>query len=310
MFDQITNNILEKRIAEVLIKRKQKLQEQGVDVEDDINSLPSNLSYDREKYEKLQSDRYLSSGSNFLKLSFQYAIPMDDVEEKEVPGNLIEIDESHQRELNAIAHNKALDPSSPLFINESTFRMVIVTDETYSSFFDNELWMSFKVNDEVSNSGNSYGAMMSNLRGAVNVVMTSGQRVATEVKRQMDESRTRKDSIRSSRSIGSVGTLNSMGTLMPDNLSVKTQQRTSIDSKSAESIGKLESIHDGDDDDDFVGLLSPTLPVQAPKLTIENDDGDGDFDDGEEFGSFIPAESESQPQNDAMEKIVTSLIDL
>lgn len=316
LFDQITNKILEKRIAEVLIKRKQKLKEQGVDIDDDdVNSIPSNLSYDREKYEKLQADRYLSSGSNFLKLSFQYAIPMDNEEETK-SKNLIEIDKSHQRELNAITHNKALDPSTPLFINESTFRMVIVADETYSSFFDNELWANFKVNDEVSTDGNSYGAMMSNLRGAVNVVMTSGQRVATEVKRQMDESRTRKDSIRSARSIGSVGTLNSSGTFMPDNLSVKNLGRTSIDSKGIESIGKLDSVHndDDDDDDDFAGLLSTTPKVQVPELKFNGKTGeDDDFEEGEEFGNFIPAEDKldkTKARESDINKIVTSLIDL
>lgn len=319
LFDQITNKILEKRIAEVLLKRKQKLKEQGVDVDDEVN-VPSNLSYDREKYEKLQADRYLASGSNFLRLCFQYAIPIEAEKTKAV--DLIEIDSTHQRELNAITHNKALDPSTPLYINESTFRMVIVTDETYASFFDNELWSSFKVNESVSNDGGSYGAMISNLRGAVNVVMTGGQKVATEVKRQMDESRSRKDSIRSTISVGSIGTLNSSGTLMPDNLSIRNQG-AGVD-KETGTVKALNVVHgaqkekdnaeddgDDDDDDDLVGLLSPTPETRIPELKVEGETSSTEEED--DFGNFIPAEDASTSRSSGSSDVAhltNSLIDL
>lgn len=304
LFDQITNKMLEQRIAQVLIRRQQKMKEQGLTENEEPNNIPTNLSYDREKYEKLQADRYLSSSSNFLKLSFQYAIPK---EEEEEDVNLIEIDKSHHRELEAIKHNKALDPSHQLYINESTFRMVIVTDETYSSFFDNELWSSFRVNEETEMASNN--GMISNLRGAVNVVMTSGQRVATEVKRQMDETRTRKDSIRSARSLGSVGTFSSVGASMPPADTFKQLQEPTKPQTAATNDSTEE---DGEDHE--IGFLSPT---KSPDKSLNFDDteinemidSEGGGDEDDDFGNFVPA-AKVEPKEPALDKLVTSLIDL
>ncbi|GMM29210.1 GTPase-activating protein [Martiniozyma asiatica (nom. inval.)] len=281
LLDSITNKKLEKRIAEVYIKRKEKLAERGLA---DDNPLPENLSYDREKYEKLQMDRYLTSGSNFLKLAFQYAIPLEN------DGKSVDTKDSSSSDV--IKYNRALDPSRPLFINGSTFRMIIVADETYGGFFENELWRSFDIDKSLGSEG-VYGAMMGGLRGAVNVVMTSGQKVASEVKRQMEE-RNRAGSVTTVGTLGTLGTFSSSAGGGGSGSGSGSGSNSTRDRGGSVGVLSVESR-------DVGNLLSP-MEDESRVLNSSGEDEEED-DDDDEFGNFIPAETQG-------ETLSPSLIDL
>jgi hypothetical protein len=121
--------------------------------------------------------------------------------------------------------NAALDPSKPLFITLPTFRMLVLADETLEHFFDIEFPNSFKLADDplphTASAGNlttfqNLGRRVSQgvqsaasvspikdvaipgaggvvppgrqgLRGMLDNIVTDGMRVASEVRRRMEE---------------------------------------------------------------------------------------------------------------------------
>jgi hypothetical protein len=115
--------------------------------------------------------------------------------------------------------NIALDPSKPLFFTLPTFRMLVLADEALEHFFDVEFPASFKLADtHTSHAGgnlttfSNLGRRISSsvgtdtqkealvpgaggvvppgrqgLRGMLDNIVTDGMRVATEVRRRMEE---------------------------------------------------------------------------------------------------------------------------
>lgn len=121
----------------------------------------------------------------------------------------------------AAAANAALDPSSPVHITLPTFRMLVLADETLEYFFDSAFANSFHLADaplpsstvtSTSLLGQHQQSMLAasasketmpalspggagagvvppgkGLRGMLDNIVTDGMRVATEVRRRMDE---------------------------------------------------------------------------------------------------------------------------
>ncbi|KAI6778194.1 putative GTPase-activating protein-like protein [Emericellopsis cladophorae] len=109
------------------------------------------------------------------------------------------------------AANAALDPAHPLHMTLPTFRMVVLADELLEQFFESSFPTSFHVVDGVpSTASASAGGLTTfsslgfgsrppvpispaaagagrGLRGVMDGIITDGMRVATEVRRRMDE---------------------------------------------------------------------------------------------------------------------------
>jgi TBC1 domain family member 8/9 len=117
--------------------------------------------------------------------------------------------------------NAALDPSNPLHITLPTFRMVVLADELLEQFFESSFPSSFRVLDKPSTPSTSAVSSLTTftnmgfnrstaspassraggggisprgvvppgkgLRGVLDNIVTDGMRVASEVKRRMDE---------------------------------------------------------------------------------------------------------------------------
>ena len=121
--------------------------------------------------------------------------------------------QSHRRASKAKseAANAALDPAHPLHITLPTFRMVVLADELLEQFFESSFPTSFHVIEGVSSpAAATSGALTTftslgfgarppvpvpagpaaagrGLRGVMDGIITDGMRVATEVRRRMDE---------------------------------------------------------------------------------------------------------------------------
>jgi hypothetical protein len=121
---------------------------------------------------------------------------------------------------NTHAANAALDPAHPLFISLPTFRMVILADEILESFFDAGFANTFLLADQPMASppsplsfttftnlgGTSSSATAAaarpgvvlppgkGLRGMLDSIVTDGLRVATEVRRRVEEAQRELDS--------------------------------------------------------------------------------------------------------------------
>ncbi|CAH0039214.1 unnamed protein product [Clonostachys solani] len=119
---------------------------------------------------------------------------------------------SHRRASKSEAANAALDPAHPLHITLPTFRMVVLADELLEQFFESSFPSSFHVIEGIqaasasaSSSGLTtfqslgFGARAPapiqpgppeagrGLRGMLDGIVTDGMRVATEVRRRMEE---------------------------------------------------------------------------------------------------------------------------
>jgi TBC1 domain family member 8/9 len=113
---------------------------------------------------------------------------------------------------NTHAANAALDPANPLFISLPTFRMVILADEILESFFDTGFPNTFHLADQPIPSTSSMANLTTfanlgrsasiaspalggvgvappgkGLRGMLDGIVNDGMRVATEVRRRMEE---------------------------------------------------------------------------------------------------------------------------
>ncbi|EJP67054.1 TBC domain-containing protein [Beauveria bassiana ARSEF 2860] len=110
----------------------------------------------------------------------------------------------------AEAANAALDPAHPLHITLPTFRMVVLADELLEQFFESSFPLSFHIVEGVSHTLTSSGSLTTfsslgfgtrhqippqvgppgagrGLRGVLDTIVTDGMRVATEVRRRMEE---------------------------------------------------------------------------------------------------------------------------
>ena len=132
------------------------------------------------------------------------------------PSSLKFTTQSSQPRLNPTSRkasaNLALDPANPLHITLPTFRMVILADELLQGFFESTLPNSFHLSASPSvsrtptlstfsapNGGSSHlslptvgqsGGVVSpnkGLRGVLDNIVSDGMRVASEVKKRMDE---------------------------------------------------------------------------------------------------------------------------
>ncbi|KAG7884883.1 hypothetical protein KL938_001140 [Ogataea parapolymorpha] len=219
IFDDITNKEIETEIAKKIIERKRVLKEQGLDANDEEIKLPQEVRFNEEKWKNKQSERYLASSSKFLKMAFQYA-----QEEQDPQAPLIDLGDDESEKLK---HNKALDPSNPTYITPSTFRMIILADDTYESFFQHDFWKSFHVNDKVSESL----GVVNNLRGIFTNFLADGRRVANEVRKRMDDA----------------------------TKSVATSEQSSVTTRT--SRAQTMSSYNEEDEDDFGNFQSPLNDV-------------------------------------------------
>lgn len=103
--------------------------------------------------------------------------------------------------------NAALDPANPLHITLPTFRMVVLADELLEQFFESSFPASFHIVDGLPSQAPSGGLTTfaslglgsrgapatqapgagKGLRGVLDGIVTDGMRVATEVRRRMEE---------------------------------------------------------------------------------------------------------------------------
>lgn len=306
LFDTIANRELEDSIAEKLVEKREALIAQGVQIDPDQEiSLPDEVKFDEEKWKGKQSLRYLSASSSFLNLAFQYALPYEDTN-----APLIELDDTGRNE--SITHNKALDPNTPVYITSSMFRMIVLANETYSSFFEHEFWASFDVDLPGNTDQSVLGDLVGNIRGVVNNVMADGVRVANQVKKRMGDARARADTSTSMES-----GLSSLGSAQVSATSkLNSHQRESIDSKGAASIntgwtlesGALNETFDDSNIDDFMENPEETVLLGEKeneyKEKLDTVDTDGDED---EYGNYIQA-SNKDTVNEVKDKISDLLL--
>lgn len=108
------------------------------------------------------------------------------------------------------AANAALDPAHPLHITLPTFRMVVLADELLEQFFESSFPASFHITEGLPIASSSTPSLTTfsslgfgarppvapppgppaagrGLRGVLDNIVTDGMRVATEVRRRMDE---------------------------------------------------------------------------------------------------------------------------
>ncbi|KAK6200997.1 GTPase activating protein [Scheffersomyces amazonensis] len=186
LLDQITETAIENAVADEVYKaqasNKEEDKGEGED-EDDKHvtttstttnnhiKLPSEVNIDKEKFAALQSQRYLQAASTFIQRAFEYAQP----EEEEILIKDLAID-------NTIAHNAALNPNSPVFLNLPTFRMVILADETYELFFSHTLRNSIHLDKPLDSKFDT----MRNLKGMFDGLLADGIKVANKVRQRMD----------------------------------------------------------------------------------------------------------------------------
>ncbi|TID28315.1 hypothetical protein CANINC_002492 [Pichia inconspicua] len=295
IFDSIANRELEDSIAEKIVQRRQALISQGVEIDDNTEiTLPDEVKFDEEKWKAKQSVRYLSASSSFLQLAFKYAQPYENPD-----APLIDLSElSDNKEMNTISHNVALNPNNKVYITPSMFRMVILANETYSSFFENQFWQSFDLDSPASNDQSVFGGMIGNIRGMVNNVMADGARVANQVKKKMDDARTRADTVTSLES-GSSSLISSKGSNLARPSS--NNNRGSVDSRGADSMLTSWTLDSGEGDQfDYSNLEDLNVAPDQVGLLAENEEKEErgtegtslgrDTEDNDDFGSFIPAQ--------------------
>ncbi|KAK6461844.1 GTPase activating protein [Scheffersomyces coipomensis] len=167
LLDSLTETAIENAVADEVYKA----QASKEDGKDEVIQLPSEVNIDKEKFAALQSERYLQAASGFIQRAFEYAQP----EEEEILIKDLAIDDS-------IAHNAALNPNTPVFVNLPTFRMVVLADETYELFFSQTFRTSFHLDKPL----NSKFDTMRNLRGMFDGLLADGLKVAHKVRQRMD----------------------------------------------------------------------------------------------------------------------------
>lgn len=250
IFDDITNQAIEAEIAKKVVERREFLKAQGIEISDEDIELPSEVRFNQEKWQTKQTERYLASGSNFLKMMFKYAQPEEDTKP------LIDIND--ENDTSSVKHNAALDPARPVYATASTFRMVILADETYESFFHTQFWKSFHVDEKV---GKKLG-VVANIRGMLTNFLADGRRVAVEVRKRMDDAAAK-------------------------NMAPQDSATSVHSSKSNSSTIKFKQISDNneEEDDDFGNFIEAgyddlsDLPLVGDEMKAIHDQGNKDNDD-------------------------------
>lgn len=151
--------------------------------------IPAELSLETLRHE--QSVRYLSAVSSFINRAFEYATP----EEKSSAGGDDDDGENNTEEpLSPNSHNRALDPSRPVFISLATFRMVVLADETLETLFSHSLQQSVHLTPEGTglydqNSGNMRRGLFTpgGGRAAAATLRSVFDGIVTDVRRRMDD---------------------------------------------------------------------------------------------------------------------------
>lgn len=301
-FDFIANRELEDQIAERLVQRRQMLIDQGVDIkEDEEITLPDEVKFDEEKWKTKQSVRYLSASSTFLQLAFKYAQPYEDPE-----ANLLDLDDSfdNDRELEKMKHNKALDPTHPVYITPSMFRMVILANETYSSFFEHQFWKSFDLDSPGNTNQSMLGGMVGNIRGMVNNVMADGARVANQVKKKMDDARSRADTNATQESETS-----SFSSSLQKSGSNKllSSNRASMDSRGAESVVTGWTLESGALDSYDDSNIDALLGSPEERLLLNNaNESEEEAEKGEDIIQNIISSDRNKLASDERDDLVTN----
>lgn len=243
LFDDITNAAIESEIAKKIVQRREALKKQGIEVAENDITLPDEVRFNEQKWQGKQQERFLASGSNFLRMAFQYAQPEEDPEKPLIDLEDDEEDEKKRKKKDSITHNVALDPTHPIYITPSTFRMIVLADETYESFFRTQFWKSFHVDEKIDQKA----GVVDNIRGMFNNFLADGRRVAVEVRKRMDEA----NKVRSNSESGS----------------------TEGDSKRSRASSSLIE----EDEDDFGNFVGPAdedlndIPVGGNEMSVLHD---------------------------------------
>ncbi|CAB4251887.1 similar to Saccharomyces cerevisiae YGR100W MDR1 Cytoplasmic GTPase-activating protein for Ypt/Rab transport GTPases Ypt6p, Ypt31p and Sec4p [Maudiozyma barnettii] len=185
--DLLTKKAIEDDIADEIVRETSIDQQASGNIE-----LPSGVTIDEEKYKAQQSERYLKAASNFLQRCFEYAEPLQldkevdllDLSEDEDSN---EVKNAKKKKFASIVANAALDPTRPTVIDLSTFRMVILADETYELFFSTTLRSSIHLEEGADESGNNQV-----LKSMFDGIIADGRRVAERVRRRVDSVATNK----------------------------------------------------------------------------------------------------------------------
>ncbi len=139
---------------------------------------------ERQKVAHEQNVRYLSAVSAFIQRAFEYANEAKKEADKEAAG-----DKGKDSEDSVEAHNAALDPSKPLFIDLPTFRMVVLADETLETLFAVSLPQSV-----ILRQSDADRHKRASLRDVFDGLVADGMRVAGEVRKRIDIDKSVNDS--------------------------------------------------------------------------------------------------------------------
>lgn len=140
---------------------------------------------ERQKVAHEQNVRYLSAVSAFIQRAFEYANEAQKEEEEKAAGKKNEKSSEDSVE----AHNAALDPSKPLFIDLPTFRMVVLADETLETLFAVSLPQSV-----ILRQSDADRHKRASLRDVFDGLVADGMRVAGEVRKRIDIDKSVNDS--------------------------------------------------------------------------------------------------------------------
>ncbi|KAF2433459.1 TBC-domain-containing protein [Tothia fuscella] len=222
---------------------------------------------------------------------------------------------------NTHAANAALDPANPLFITLPTFRMLVLADETLEHFFDTDFVNSFHLADQPVDSTASSSSNLTTfanlgkgfqrpnlgapalslpasggvvppgkgLRGMLDNIVTDGMRVATEVRRRMEEAQRELDSASTPGGAGSSTHKDdeddeeddhrTIDDVNADRRSVREGDRdllegleaAELDGSDAGSVGKVENLMDA-------GLTSPVRSSRASTSSERTGNGIVEFE--------------------------------
>ncbi|SCU84949.1 LAFA_0D12992g1_1 [Lachancea sp. 'fantastica'] len=183
--DQLTKQAIIDDIADTIIEEN---SSQGKAISD--LELPSGVTIDEEKYKQEQTERYLRAASSFLQRSFEYARasePEEEVDLLDLSDDEDGTSEHKKKKWDSLKANAALNPKKRSVMNVATFRMIILADETYETFFAHTLRNSTHVDEKVANlDGRDNG-----LRNMFDGLLADGKRVASQVRRRVDSVATR-----------------------------------------------------------------------------------------------------------------------
>ncbi|RLV91310.1 GTPase-activating protein GYP2 [Spathaspora sp. JA1] len=171
LFDEITRNNIENLIADEVYKKQMEKSKSNNSNNSSEIQLPADFQVDRTKLEQQQVERYLQAASTFIQHAFEYAQP----DEEQLLIKELAID-------NTIAHNAALNPNTPVYLNLPTFRMVILADETYELLFGSTLRSATHLGAPLDTKFNP----IRNLRDMFDGLLADGRKVATKVRMRMD----------------------------------------------------------------------------------------------------------------------------